>query len=78
MITVFKYYLNKRATRNHIFKKEEDITALCGMSGFDTSWGSDPEELKKRSTCGNCSSLRSGDHPFLQQREWILGNSLGN
>jgi hypothetical protein len=70
MKIILKYYLNKIPTRNHIFKKEEDETALCGMSGFDTSWGTDPEELKRRSTCGNCYSLRSGDHPFLPQKEW--------
>lgn len=65
-----KYYPNKINGRVHIFKKEEDVTALCGMSGFDTSWATDSEEIEKRSICRNCSSLKSGDHPFLPQREW--------
>jgi hypothetical protein len=67
---ILKYYLNKPPTRNHIFKKEEAVTALCGLSGFDTSWGADPEELKKRNTCCNCAALKSGDHPFLATKEW--------
>ena len=67
---VLKYYPNKINGKNHIFKKEEDVTALCGMSGFDTTWASDPEEINKRSVCKNCSSLKSGDHPFLPRKEW--------
>lgn len=70
MKLILKYYPHKINGKNHIFKKEEDVTALCGVSGYPSSWEVKPEELKIRSTCKNCSSLRSGDHPFLATKEW--------
>ncbi len=69
MKLVLKYYPNKINGKNHIFKKEEDATALCGMSGYPSSWAFDPKEIEKRSICKNCSSLRSGDHPFLSSQK---------
>lgn len=66
---IVKYYPNKINGKNHIFKKEEDVTALCGMSGFNSSWGNDPEEIKLRRTCRNCKPLHDGDHPFTGVRK---------
>jgi hypothetical protein len=65
MKLVLKYYPNKINGKNHIFKQEKDVTALCGMSGYPSSWAAIPEEVAKRSVCKNCSSLRSVDHPFM-------------
>ncbi len=68
--TVLKYYPNKMGGKNHIFRNKEDVTALCGLSGFDTSWASDPEEIKKRNICRNCEPVFQGDHVFMKQSEW--------